>query len=108
MKFVIFAALVTVALTSPVYDASSPSRAASHEDIEVLKDDRHHDENRKYNFEFESENSISWSERRFSWTILFVLDQIAFAAEEDRHRALEGSPERLSVRNPPGTYRAPQ
>ncbi|KAK7078332.1 hypothetical protein SK128_001387 [Halocaridina rubra] len=38
----------------------------------------------------------------------FVLDQIAFAAEEDRLRALEGSHERPSVRTPSGTYRAPQ
>ncbi|KAK7078330.1 hypothetical protein SK128_001385 [Halocaridina rubra] len=38
----------------------------------------------------------------------FVLEQIAFAAEQDRLRALEESHERPSVRNPSGTYRAPQ
>ncbi|KAK7078329.1 hypothetical protein SK128_001384 [Halocaridina rubra] len=60
MKFTILAALAAVALATPVYDAPSPS--ASHEHIEVLRDDRHHDENGHYNFEFESENGISWSE----------------------------------------------
>ncbi|KAK7078328.1 hypothetical protein SK128_001383 [Halocaridina rubra] len=157
MKFVILAALAAVALATPVYDAPSPSRAASHEHIGVLRDDRHHDENGHYNFEFESENGITWAEGgspdgeegaivaagQYSYTapdgteVLvtyvadengfqpqsdllpvaplfphpipeFVLEQIAFAAEQDRLRALEESHERPSVRNPSGTYSAPQ
>ncbi|KAK7070712.1 hypothetical protein SK128_025105 [Halocaridina rubra] len=38
----------------------------------------------------------------------FVLDQIAFAAEEDARRAREGSDERASVRSLSSSYGAPQ
>ncbi|KAK7078331.1 hypothetical protein SK128_001386 [Halocaridina rubra] len=159
MKFVILAALAAVALAAPQYSEYRPptTRAESHEHIEVLRDDREHEEDGKYNFDFESENGIRFSEGgspdgpentivsagQYSFIAPdgtevvvkyvanengfqpqsdhlpvapefphpipeFVLEQIAFAEEEDRLRALEKSHERPSVRAPSGTYGAPQ
>ncbi|XP_047469742.1 cuticle protein AMP1A-like [Penaeus chinensis] len=159
MKFVILACVAAVAVAAPQYSYGVPSaesseevaapqtsygapRAASSEEVEfvpILRDDRVHEEDGTYNFDFETANGIRFSQAgspdgdedavikagEYSYTapdgtevhvkfvanengfqpqsdILpvapefphpipqFVLDQIAFAAEEDAARARAG------------------
>ncbi|XP_068205720.1 cuticle protein AMP1A-like [Palaemon carinicauda] len=156
MKFVILAALATVALAAPQYSYDAPagrSSADSSEEVAILRDDRVHEDDGKYNFDFESENGIRFSESgspdgnedaivsagQYSYTApdgtevvvkyvadengfqpqsdllpvapefphpipQFVLDQIAFAAEEDARRARGGD----SREAPSRSYGAPQ
>ncbi|XP_066943730.1 cuticle protein AMP1A-like [Macrobrachium rosenbergii] len=155
MKFVILAALAAVALAAPQYSYDAPaarSSADSSEEVAILRDDRVHEDDGKYNFDFESENGIRFSEAgspdgdedaivsagQYSYTApdgtevvvkyvadengfqpqsdllpvapefphpipQFVLDQIAFAAEEDARRARGDSREA-----PSRSYGAPQ
>merc|ERR1719187_462917 len=56
MKFVILAALTAVALAAPQY------RDDSDEDVAILRDDRLHEDDGKYNFDFEAENGIRFAE----------------------------------------------
>ncbi|XP_064094429.1 cuticle protein AMP1A-like [Macrobrachium nipponense] len=65
MKFVIIAALATVALAAPQYSYDAPagrSSADSSEEVAILRDERVHEDDGKYNFDFESENGIRFSE----------------------------------------------
>ncbi|XP_064093985.1 cuticle protein AMP1A-like [Macrobrachium nipponense] len=155
MKFVILAALAAVALAAPQYsyDAPAPrSRADSSEEVAILRDERVHEEDGRYNFDFEAENGIKVSQAgspdgddgavvkagEYSYTApdgtevevkfvadengfqpqsdllpvapefphpipQFVLDQIAFAAEEDARRGRDDSREA-----PSRSYGAPQ
>ncbi|XP_064093980.1 cuticle protein AMP1A-like [Macrobrachium nipponense] len=162
MKFVILAALATVAVAVPQqgYGAPAPRssvRDDSFEDVAILRDERVHEDDGRYNFDVEAENGIRASESgspdgpegtivsagQYSYTApdgtdvvvkyvanengfqpqsdllpvapefphpipQFVLDQIAFAAEEDARRGREGSFERSgSVRAPSTSYQRP-
>ncbi|XP_064094715.1 cuticle protein AMP1A-like [Macrobrachium nipponense] len=162
MKFVILAALATLAVAVPQqgYGAPAPRssvRDDSFEDVAILRDERVHEDDGRYNFDVEAENGIRASESgspdgpegtivsagEYSYTApdgtdvlvkyvanengfqpqsdllpvapefphpipQFVLDQIAFAAEEDARRGREGSLERSgSVRAPSTSYQRP-
>ncbi|XP_064094717.1 cuticle protein AMP1A-like [Macrobrachium nipponense] len=162
MKFVILAALATLAVAVPQqgYGAPAPRssvRDDSFEDVAILRDERVHEDDGRYNFDVEAENGIRASESgspdgpegtivsagQYSYTApdgtdvlvkyvanengfqpqsdllpvapefphpipQFVLDQIAFAAEEDARRGRDGSFERGgSVRTPSTSYQRP-
>ncbi|XP_066943568.1 cuticle protein AMP1A-like [Macrobrachium rosenbergii] len=162
MKFVILAALATVAFGAPQegYGAPGPRssvRDDSFEDVAILRDERVHEDDGRYNFDIEAENGIRASESgspdgpegtivsagEYSYTApdgtdvvvkyvanengfqpqsdllpvapefphpipQFVLDQIAFAAEEDARRPRGGSFERSgSVQAPSTLYQRP-
>ncbi|XP_069984883.1 cuticle protein AMP1A-like isoform X4 [Penaeus vannamei] len=147
MKFLILACVAAVAVAAPQYSYDGP-RAASSEEREfvpILKDDRVHEEDGTYNFDFEAANGIRFSQAgspdgdedavikagEYSYTApdgteihltyvadengfqpqgdhlpvapefphpipQFVLDQIAFAAEEDRQRARSDNSNEIS------------
>nr|XP_027231339.1 cuticle protein AM1159-like isoform X1 [Penaeus vannamei] len=64
MKFLILACVAAVAVAAPQYSYDGP-RAASSEEREfvpILKDDRVHEEDGTYNFDFEAANGISFSQ----------------------------------------------
>ncbi|XP_063610596.1 endocuticle structural glycoprotein SgAbd-8-like [Penaeus indicus] len=64
MKFLILACVAAVAVAAPQYSYGAP-RAASSEEVEfvpILKDDRVHEEDGTYNFDFEAANGISFSQ----------------------------------------------
>ncbi|XP_037780499.1 cuticle protein CP14.6-like [Penaeus monodon] len=156
MKFLILACVAAVAVAAPQYSYDGP-RAASSEEREfvpILKDERVHEEDGTYNFDFEAANGISFSQAgspdgdedavikagEYSYTApdgteihltfvadengfqpqgdhlpvapefphpipQFVLDQIAFAAEEDRKRARSDDSDEVSA--PSGLYGHP-
>ncbi|XP_027239183.2 cuticle protein CP14.6-like isoform X1 [Penaeus vannamei] len=156
MKFLILACVAAVAVAAPQYSYDGP-RAASSEEREfvpILKDDRVHEEDGTYNFDFEAANGIRFSQAgspdgdedavikagEYSYTApdgteihltyvadengfqpqgahlpvapefphqipQFVLDQIAFAAEEDRNRARSDDSDEVSA--PSGLYGHP-
>nr|XP_027208952.1 cuticle protein CP14.6-like [Penaeus vannamei] len=140
MKFVILACVAAVAFAAPQYSSSEEV-----EFVPILKDDRVHEEDGTYSFDFEAANGISFSQAgspdgdedavikagEYSYTApdgtdihvkfvadengfqpqgahlpvapefphpipQFVLDQIAFAAEEDAARARADSDERYN------------
>ncbi|XP_064093979.1 pupal cuticle protein 20-like [Macrobrachium nipponense] len=67
MKFVILAALVTLAVAVPQqgYGAPAPRssvRDDSFEDVAILRDERVHEDDGRYNFDVEAENGIRASE----------------------------------------------
>ncbi|XP_042218164.1 cuticle protein AMP1A-like [Homarus americanus] len=169
MKFVILAAVASLAVAAPQYTLPEPSysapaassRAVSFDTVEVvpiLRDDRVHETDGRYSFDVETGNSIMFSQSgspdgpngavvtagKYAYTapdgslielkfvadengfqpesdILpvapafphpipqFVLDQIAFAAEEDAARArAEANGIRSAASSPSLTYGAPQ
>ncbi|XP_047469744.1 cuticle protein CP14.6-like [Penaeus chinensis] len=64
MKLIVIACLAAVAVAAPQYSYGAP-RAASSEEVEfvpILKDDRVHEEDGTYNFDFEAANGISFSQ----------------------------------------------
>ncbi|XP_063610435.1 cuticle protein CP14.6-like [Penaeus indicus] len=64
MKSLILACVAAVAVAAPQYSYDAP-RAASSEEREfvpILKDDRVHEEDGTYNFDFEAANGISFSQ----------------------------------------------
>nr|XP_027239176.1 cuticle protein CP14.6-like isoform X1 [Penaeus vannamei]XP_027239177.1 cuticle protein CP14.6-like isoform X2 [Penaeus vannamei] len=64
MKFLILACVAAVAVAAPQYSYDGP-RAVSSEEREfvpILKDDRVHEEDGTYNFDFEAANGISFSQ----------------------------------------------
>ncbi|XP_027208952.2 cuticle protein CP14.6-like [Penaeus vannamei] len=140
MKFVILACVAAVAFAAPQYSSSEEV-----EFVPILKDDRVHEEDGTYSFDFEAANGIRVSQAgspdgdedavikagEYSYTApdgtdihvkfvadengfqpqgahlpvapefphpipQFVLDQIAFAAEEDAARARADSDERYN------------
>ncbi|KAK7070715.1 hypothetical protein SK128_025107 [Halocaridina rubra] len=64
MKFVIIAALAALAAAAPQYYDAPPQRSAgsSEEVVAILRDDRVHEEDGTYNFVFEAENGIQFSQ----------------------------------------------
>ncbi|XP_063610595.1 endocuticle structural glycoprotein ABD-4-like [Penaeus indicus] len=61
---IVIACLAAVAVAAPQYSYGAP-RAASSEEVEfvpILKDDRVHEEDGTYNFDFEAANGISFSQ----------------------------------------------
>ena len=63
----ILACVAAVALAAPQYNYAAPEvRAASVEDsrefVPILRDDRVHEEDGTYNFEFEAANGISFAQ----------------------------------------------
>ncbi|XP_037780486.1 cuticle protein AMP1A-like [Penaeus monodon] len=138
MKFLIIACVAAVAVAAPQYNYDGP-RAASSEEVAILRDNRVHEDDGRYNYDVETANGIVLSQSgspdgdegavvkagEYSYTApdgtdvhvsfvadengyqpqsdllpvapefphpipQFVLDQIAFAAEEDARRAREG------------------
>ncbi|XP_037780475.1 endocuticle structural glycoprotein ABD-4-like [Penaeus monodon] len=64
MKLIVIACLAAVAVAAPQYSYGAP-RAASSEEVEfvpILKDDRVHEEDGTYNFDFEAANGIRVSQ----------------------------------------------
>ncbi|XP_069985455.1 cuticle protein AMP1A-like [Penaeus vannamei] len=155
MNFVIiFACVAAVAVAAPQYTYVTPDSSEEVEFVPILRDDRVHEEDGTYRFDFEAGNGIRFSQSgspdgdedavikagEYSYTApdgtpihirfvadengfqpqgdhlpvapefphpipQFVLDQIAFAAEEDAARARQESEE---VSSPSGFYRYPQ
>ncbi|XP_042891709.1 cuticle protein AMP1A-like [Penaeus japonicus] len=155
MKLIVIACLAAVAVAAPQYSYGAP--AASSEEVEfvpILKDDRVHEEDGTYNFDFEAANGIRFAQAgspdgdedavikagEYSYTApdgteihlrfvadengfqpqgdhlpvapefphpipQFVLDQIAFAAEEDAARARGDDSDEISA--PSGFYSRP-
>ncbi|XP_069947360.1 cuticle protein AM1159-like [Cherax quadricarinatus] len=64
MKFVVFATLAVVATAAPQYASpAAPSRySESSEEIPILKDERIHEEDGRYNYEVETGNGIRLSQ----------------------------------------------
>ncbi|XP_037780487.1 cuticle protein AMP1A-like [Penaeus monodon] len=138
MRSLIIVCLATVAVAAPQYNYDGP-RAASSEEVAILRDNRVHEDDGRYNYDVETANGIVLSQSgspdgdegavvkagEYSYTApdgtdvhvsfvadengyqpqsdllpvapefphpipQFVLDQIAFAAEEDARKAREG------------------
>ncbi|XP_068206665.1 cuticle protein AMP1A-like [Palaemon carinicauda] len=177
MKFILISALAAVALAAPQYNYDAPAPApapapsnsyiapaASNRDdsferpdpVAILRDDRVHEEDGRFNVEFEAENGIKFAQAgspdgdegsvvkagMYSYTApdgtlvevkyvadengfqpqsdllpvapafphpipQFVLDQIAFAAEEDARRAREGDDDSAEASAPVRSYAPP-
>ncbi|XP_047469443.1 cuticle protein AMP1A-like [Penaeus chinensis] len=151
---IIFACVAAVAIAAPQYSYVTSDSSEEVEFVPILRDDRVHEEDGTYKFDFEAGNGIRFYQSgspdgdedaviktgEYSYTApdgthihvrfvadengfqpqsealpvapefphpipQFVLDQIAFAAEEDAARARKESEE---VSSPAGFYRYPQ
>ena len=60
----ILAALAAVALAAPQYSYDAPARPddSSEEVVAIIRDDRVHEEDGRFNFDFEAENGIRVSQ----------------------------------------------
>ncbi|XP_042891711.1 cuticle protein AMP1A-like [Penaeus japonicus] len=63
MKLIVIACLAAVAVAAPQYSYGAPRAASSEEDfVPILKDDRVHEEDGTFNFDFEAANGIRFSQ----------------------------------------------
>ncbi|XP_063610603.1 cuticle protein AMP1A-like [Penaeus indicus] len=62
MKLIVIACVAAVAVATPQYSYDAPRSTSSEEFVPILKDDRVHEEDGTFNFDFEAANGIRVSQ----------------------------------------------